>query len=261
MWLLGLVERPWSTVRRGISPPFILLKGDKMAEKVLSVFIDESGDFGMYDVHTPYYLVSLVFHDQSVEISNNIKGMEMHLKNLGYPNHAVHTGPLIRRESIYRNDLVESRKKLFNALFNFARKLEFSYSCTLLKKKECDGIVSMLNKQSQLISDELRRNQEYLASFDKILVYYDNGQNELSKILTSVFNSLFSHVEFRKVKPVEYKLFQVADLICTMELLAKKADNNLFSRSENEFFGGVRNFKKNYYKWIRKKCINKYIRC
>jgi len=187
---------------------------------------------------------------------NNIKGLEMHLNNLGYPKHAVHTGPLIRRESVYSNDLIESRKKLFNALFNFTRKLEVSYSCTLLKKKECDGISSMINKQAQLIKDELRKNQEYLASFDKILVYYDNGQNELSKILTSVFHSLFSNVEFRKVKPVEYKLFQVADLICTMELLAKKAENNLFSRSENEFFGGVRDFKKNYYKWIRKKRIS-----
>ena len=30
-----------------------------MAEKVLSVFIDESGDFGPYDFHAPFYLVAL----------------------------------------------------------------------------------------------------------------------------------------------------------------------------------------------------------
>ena len=34
----------------------------------------------------------------------------------------------------------------------------------------------------------------------------------LPKILTSVFNTLYAHVEFRKVKPVDYKLFQAADL-------------------------------------------------
>lgn len=28
-----------------------------MTNKILSVFIDESGDFGPYDSHAPYYLV------------------------------------------------------------------------------------------------------------------------------------------------------------------------------------------------------------
>ncbi len=37
------------------------------------------------------------------------------------------------------------------------------------------------------------------------------GKLKLTKILTSVFNTLYAHVEFRKVKPVDYKLFQVAD--------------------------------------------------
>ncbi len=31
----------------------------------LSVFIDESGDFGPYEHHAPYYIITLVFHDQS----------------------------------------------------------------------------------------------------------------------------------------------------------------------------------------------------
>ena len=86
-----------------------------------------------------------------------------------------------------------------------------------------------------------------------IIIYYDNGQIELTKILTSVFNTLYAHVEFRKVKPVDYKLFQAADLICTMELLAEKADSNSFSRSEREFFCSVRDFKKNYFKPLLKK--------
>ena len=33
-----------------------------MAE--LSVFIDESGDFGPYEPHAPYYIITLLFHDQ-----------------------------------------------------------------------------------------------------------------------------------------------------------------------------------------------------
>lgn len=32
--------------------------------KELSVFIDESGDFGAYEPHSPYYIITMVFHDQ-----------------------------------------------------------------------------------------------------------------------------------------------------------------------------------------------------
>ena len=86
-----------------------------------------------------------------------------------------------------------------------------------------------------------------------MIIYYDNGQIELTKILTSVFSTLYTHVEFRKVKPVDYKLFQVADLICTLELLSEKAKVNSLSKSEIEFFSNTRDFKKNYLKYIQKK--------
>ena len=36
--------------------------------KELSVFIDESGDFGEYDDQAPYYIITMVFHDQSLPI-------------------------------------------------------------------------------------------------------------------------------------------------------------------------------------------------
>ncbi len=39
-----------------------------------------------------------------------------------------------------------------------------------------------------------------------IFIYHDNGQVGLTKILVSVFNMLYAHVEFRKVKPVEGEL-------------------------------------------------------
>ena len=97
------------------------------------------------------------------------------------------------------------------------------------------------------------RHEDFGNSFDKLIVYYDNGQVELTKILSSVFNVLYPNVEFRKVRPVDYRLFQVADLICTMELLSEKAESNSFTKSETEFFGSVRDYKKNYYKWILKK--------
>ena len=226
-----------------------------MADKILSVFIDESGDFGTYESHAPFYIVSMILHDQSIDISANIQGLDEHINNLNYPNHAIHIGPLIRRESIYSNDLMEERKRLFSALFNFSRKLPFSYICAKIKKSECPDVITLTGRLSKSISRILQEHREFFDAFDNIIIYYDNGQVELTKILTSVFYVLFTNVEFRKVSPVDYKLFQVADLICTLELLAEKSTSNAFTKSELEFFHSARDFKKNYYKHLSKKHI------
>ena len=224
-----------------------------VAEKTLSVFIDESGDFGAYDLHAPYYVVAMILHDQEVDISSEIEAMEGRMRNLGYPHHAIHTGPLIRRESVYENDLVEDRKRLFNILYYFSRNLNLKYICAKVRKSECTDVVDMTVKVAKAIAAELRNNEDYLNSFERIIIYYDNGQIELTRILTSVFSTLYANVEFRKVSPVDYRLFQTADLVCTMELLAEKAENNSFSRSEYEFFGTPRTFRKDFLKGIRTK--------
>ncbi|MDD6488502.1 MAG: DUF3800 domain-containing protein [Clostridia bacterium] len=224
-----------------------------MSDRILSVFIDESGDFGAYDVHTPYYIVAMILHDQNTDIKDNIRLLDKHIIEAGFDIHAIHTGPLIRRESIYSNEMMENRKCLFNALFHFSRILDFKYVCPMIRKSECPDVITMTGKLSKAIKKELMFHQDYWNSFDKVIVYYDNGQIELTKILSSVFNVLYADVEFRKVQPVDYKLFQVADMVCTLELLSLKADSNSFSRSETEFFHSVRDFRKNYFKTLEKK--------
>ena len=90
-----------------------------MKEKVLSIFIDESGDFGQYIPISPNYYVAMVLLDQEIDISKNIEALDIQISNWRYPEHTIHTGPLIRRESVYKNDLREQRKALFNALYHF----------------------------------------------------------------------------------------------------------------------------------------------
>ncbi|MDR1320843.1 MAG: hypothetical protein LBK56_05385 [Gracilibacteraceae bacterium] len=60
-------------------------------------------------------------------------------------------------------------------------------------------------------------------------------------------------VSFRRVKPSDYKLFQLADMFCTFELIALKFENSVASRSELDFFHSARDFKRNYLKEIRRK--------
>ena len=51
----------------------------------------------------------------------------------------------------------------------------------------------------------------------------------------------------------DYRLFQTADLFCSMELVRLKVKNNIVSASEMEFFGNLRDLKKNYLKPLHKK--------
>ena len=225
------------------------------AKNILSVFIDESGDFGAYSSHSPYYMVAMVLHEQSSDISKDINALDNRVKDLRFPPHAIHVGPIIRRESIYLNqyDDIVARKALLNALYHFTRQLNIHYICPVVKKSECVDFTELNSKLSKAIASEFRIHEDYFNSFDKIIVYYDNGQDELKKIITKLFSAFFPDVEFRKVQPSEYKLFQVADLICTWEMTALKAEQNNFSSSEMEFFDSPREFKKNRLKPIRKK--------
>ena len=70
--------------------------------KELSIFVDESGDFGEYAKHSPFYIITMILHDQSRDISRDIAKLRSEFINLGYEDDfVVHTGPLIRKEEIY----------------------------------------------------------------------------------------------------------------------------------------------------------------
>ena len=69
--------------------------------KELSVFIDESGDFGEYDDQAPYYIITMVFHDQSLPITDAVQKLDQELSYLDLNNLCIHTGPIVRREEIY----------------------------------------------------------------------------------------------------------------------------------------------------------------
>jgi hypothetical protein len=93
----------------------------------LSVFVDESGDFGEYDYHAPFYIITLVFHDQNVNIQEDLVKLETELSQIGWPNHCVHAGPIIRSEYEYKDFTIEERQKILKKLMTFTRKIDIKY--------------------------------------------------------------------------------------------------------------------------------------
>ncbi len=214
----------------------------------LSVFIDESGDFGPYERHAPYYIITLLFHDQSADISEQIDHLRRHLVEQGFAEtHAIHSAPLIRREKDYSAMDLTARRKLFRSLFNFMRLCDISYKSFVFRKSEFADHDKMVSRISRDMSMFLRDNLAFLQGFDSIIVYYDNGQKEITNLVNTLFNA-FLEADVRKVSPSDYSLFQAADMFCTLTLLEEKLQRGGLSNSEMEFFTGVRSLKKNYLK-------------
>ena len=219
----------------------------------LSVFIDESGDFGDYCFHSPYYIIAMIFHKQSTDIQRQINHLDNELSYLGLNNLCIHTGPIVRKEEIYRNmDLIE-RRRIFNKMMAFIRSIDIQYKCFFIEKKHIADSVEAAGKLSKQISNFIRAHYDEFLSFDDVKIYYDNGQVEVSKLLSGVFNAFLPNPIFRKVMPSDYKLFQVADFVCTMQLVKLKIGSSLFSKSEINFFGSPRDLKQNYLKPLKKK--------
>ena len=87
-------------------------------------------------------------------------------------------------------------------------------------------------------------------------IYYDCGQTPVTNMLRSTFKERSGlDIEFAQaVRPERYKLFQIADMIATLKLVELKIDHgDPMTESEYKFFGGVRNFKRNYLRFVKAK--------
>lgn len=224
--------------------------------KELSVFIDESGDFGEFSVTAPYYIISFVFHDQASDIEQKIKRLDNSLSEAGFKDEYIHTHPIIRKEPPYDVLSLDERRRILNKMLRFAMSCEISYYNIVINKKEANTKMKLSAKIAKLLSDFVNNNIEFFNQYDKVIVYYDNGQHELSIIINTILNTMLPIVEFRNASPKVYKLLQVADFICSMELLQQKLQTKTLTTSEEKFFYKPQELQKNYLKSIRKKQFN-----
>lgn len=196
----------------------------------------------------------MLFHDQSCNISKAIVDLDASLTKRGYPNHYLHTGPLIRKEEVYQLLSIDERKHILNSFMAFAAKIDFSYKTFIIEKnKDIDQfkLIALLSRQIREFLDSAAVD---FSEFDKVIVYYDNGQTQLTSIMASLLND--TKIEFRRnARPSYYRLFQIADLLTTFELINKKRETHSNSKSEVAFFVSMRDFYKNYYKRLSSKKI------
>lgn len=222
---------------------------------ILSIFVDESGDFGKLDKSSPYYLVTMVFHDQANSLTEQLDRLDESMRYVDISHTYIHTGPIIRREVPYTDMTIDERRHLLFKLRSFFVNAPIQHFTLVIDKREAPDSLSLGAAISQNLKMLVNANMEFFHSFEKIIVYYDNGQMELNSVLNSAMNAMFQNVEFRKASPNEYRLLQTADFVCSVKLLEIKQSEKRLSKSEEQFFYKPQELKKSFIKTVNTKTL------
>lgn len=149
--------------------------------------------------------------------------------------------------------LKTERLLILRRLIKFAIKTDFLYKSFYIEKKHIGDDYEMIAKLARQLSDFIKQHYPYFLSFDMIKLYYDNGQAGVMRILISVFTTLFENVDYKKSLQKDYKLLQVADLVCTAKLTELKMTRKSLSQSERNILGSDKEIRRLLLQPLRKK--------
>ncbi|MBO5128717.1 MAG: hypothetical protein J6B95_00010 [Oscillospiraceae bacterium] len=98
-----------------------------MNNKTLSIFVDESGILSELDGSSRFYILTLVLHDQSVGIENQVQSLNRDLDSVGIANLCFHAAPIIRANGSFEFMNWDLRRKIFSRMMGFVRGVDFKY--------------------------------------------------------------------------------------------------------------------------------------
>ena len=203
--------------------------------KRLNIFIDETGNFGFEKTNSKLYGVSFTFHDSKNDIKNEIKYLNQKLKASGYDG-MVHMADLISKRGEYKQYNIETRRKIFWAIFMFSKKIDIKIKSLIFNKNYLSRS-SLKSKLGLEIARFIYENKEMITSYDKVVIYYDGGQEELDEIVVSVFAMYPNCIVKKKFNHKEKRLFQVSDMLTFIDKLDYKYKKKISkTKAEKLFF-------------------------
>ena len=202
----------------------------------LNIFVDETGEFGFGKESSLLYGVSFTFHEQNDDIMQELNKLNRRLDKIGYTN-MIHMADLIMRREDYKNFDISIRKSIFNSIYQFSRRIPVKYKTIIIDKRYTNDARTLRQRLSIEINKMIKEHEKYFNRFDKILMYYDNGQETLGTILDSIFLR-FEGFEHRiSFDHKEKRLFQVSDMLTFIDKYDYKYKNKMsFTRGEKYFF-------------------------
>lgn len=204
--------------------------------KRLNIFVDETGEFGFGKNASRLYGVSFTFHEQSDDISIELGKLNDRLIRIGYTD-MIHMADLIMKRGDYSDFDIKIRKSIFKAIFHFSRKIKVRYKTIIVDKKYVDSGKVLKYKLSNYIDKMIIENENYFDKFDRIVMYYDNGQEILGTILDTAFNRFKGYLHIDDFNHKEKRLFQVSDMLTYIDKYDYKYKHKIqFTKGEKYFF-------------------------
>lgn len=222
--------------------------------KELSIFVDESGSDSLAD---RYYLVTLVLHEQDDSLGQDIDLYERSLRDKGLPDIPFHMTPLLYRKKGYADMDEAMRKRLLSSFRVFFRHLPIRYKCLVFRTSELTSVTDAEGAMRRGLVELVFDNLAYFQGFDDVKIYYDNGQHAVAQALRKAIGYALAKnaVIFRLASPVDYRLSQAADYICTVELAALRFQHREMTATDGKFYGTWKDFRRGVLKEVRAKRI------
>ena len=202
----------------------------------LNIFIDESGDFGFVDGSSELYGVSFTIHESDNSIVDDLEYLNNRLKKAHYDG-MIHLADLVARRGDYAHFDLEQRKNIFWSIFYFSKKVKVKIH-TIIVDKRYKNNKTQLNRELAIeINKFFESISDYMNEFEKVVIYYDNGQEALGAIIDTLLitkNNIEHRIEFNHK---EKRLFQVSDMLTVVDKIVYKHNNNMqMTKAEKYFF-------------------------
>ena len=191
----------------------------------LNIFIDESGDFGFVDGSSELYGVSFTVHESDDSISNDLEYLNNRLKKAKYDG-MIHLADLVAKRGDYTHFNLEQRKNIFWSIFYFSKRVKVKIHTVIIDKRFKNNRTQLNRELALEISKFLNSISEYMNEFEKVVVYYDNGQEALGAIIDTLLitkNNVEHRIEF--------------DMLTFVDKIVYKHNHNMpLTKAEKYFF-------------------------
>lgn len=137
--------------------------------------------------------------------SLQIELYENALYDKGLPDIPLHTSPLPNGHDDYQGMDIQGRKRLLQAFFTIRQHMPIMYHAFSYEKSEFKSDAALITRMKRNMVNLIFDNLEYLQRFDKVKVYYDDGQYIVTK-------SLHDAIEYAPTQPIIFR--QARDLFC-----------------------------------------------
>lgn len=202
----------------------------------MNIFIDESGDFGFTSGSSELYGVSFTIHDSNDSIADELEYLKNRLTKANYDG-MIHLADLVAKRGEYFQFKLEQRKDIFWAIFNFSKRVKVKIHTIIVDKRFKNSKAQLNRELATEINKLFNLLNSYMNEFEKVVVYYDNGQEALGAIIDALLinkNNVEHRINFNHK---EKRLFQVSDMLTFIDKIDYKYHHKIpITKAERYFF-------------------------